>query len=180
MLDLCMLKQHCGKRLTKRWRSPLPVSNEMGLEGAFGRNNLGQGPLDALERDWGSLRTVYKAKRASSVRSAFLWEPPGARAGWAGWAPGGDGRESAAFARSSRNLSNSERSKLICQRHEELISIRSVQGWKLTKLVINLYLHWSPLPLRHPPSIKKKKSCKIIYTFEQKLSLMESSLFQKT
>lgn len=54
------------------------------------------------------LRTVYKAKRVSSVRSAFLWEPPGARAGWAGGAPGGDAdTESAALALSSRNLSNS-------------------------------------------------------------------------
>lgn len=71
------------------------------------------GPLDALQRHWGFLRTVYKAKRASSVRSAFLWESLGARVGWAGLAPGGDGRVSAAFARSSRNLSNSERNKLI-------------------------------------------------------------------
>lgn len=43
--------------------------------------HLEPGPLDALQRHRGSLRTVYKAKRASSVRSAFLWEPPGARAG---------------------------------------------------------------------------------------------------
>lgn len=54
------------------------------------------------------LRTVYKAKSVSSVRSAFLWESPWARAGWAGWAPGGDADAgSAALALSSRNLSNS-------------------------------------------------------------------------
>lgn len=84
-------------------------------------------------RDRSPLRTVYKAKRASSVRSAFLWEPPGARAGWAGLAPGGDGRVSAAFARSSRNLSNSERSKLICHGNPErrgfIYVFESVQGW---------------------------------------------------
>lgn len=51
--DLCMLAQHSGKRATRRWRSlatPLPVSDEMGLERLFGRNHLEQGPLGALEK----------------------------------------------------------------------------------------------------------------------------------
>lgn len=48
-----MLAQHSGKRATRRWRSlatPLPVSDEMGLERLFGRNHLEQGPLGALEK----------------------------------------------------------------------------------------------------------------------------------
>lgn len=116
------------------------------------------------------LRAVYNAKRASSVRSAFLWEPWGARLGWAGWAPGGDGRESAALALSSRNLSNSAGNKWICQRHRELrdhqCCIFNQNKWEneenFTRLqqiytVISLYLHWSPLPLAHLLSISKKK-----------------------
>lgn len=53
MLDLCRFEQHSGKRMTRRWKSlatPLPVSDEMRLEGLFGRNHLGRGPLDALKK----------------------------------------------------------------------------------------------------------------------------------
>ena len=80
-----MLEQHCGMRMTKQSRdlaTALPVSCEMGPERLSGwGNHPGREPLGALERHQGSLRTVYKAKRASSVRSAFFWEPAGARAG---------------------------------------------------------------------------------------------------
>lgn len=93
------------------------------LEGNHGR----RGPLDAPERHQGSLSTVYKAKRASSVRSAFLWEAPGALAGWTGLPPGGDGMVSATFARSSRNLSNSERNKLI--------SLKGLYSWRPVSVI---------------------------------------------
>lgn len=69
-----------------------------------GRGYLGT--VDASEREvsWGR---VYKAKRASSVRSAFLRVPLGALRGGPGSSPGSDGKESTTFVRSSRNLSNS-------------------------------------------------------------------------
>lgn len=105
----------CYTNASQQWNGTRRIVLEGGGWGHFGPR-----PLDALERNRGPLRTVYKAKRASSVRSVFLWEPLGARAGWerlAGLGPGGDGRVSAALARSSRNLSNSERNKLICQKH---------------------------------------------------------------
>lgn len=127
MLDLCRLERHwhdnnkevevtCYTTASLQWNGTRRIVLEFG----GGGSHFGQRPLDALEGNCGSRRTVYKAKRASSVRSVFLWEPLGVRAGWVRLAvlgPGGDGTGSAALARSSRNLSNSERSKLVCQKH---------------------------------------------------------------
>lgn len=102
---------YISERSTKRQRplaTPLTVAG-MILEGrccgdSFQAKTF-KNPLG------GSLTTVYKAKRASSVRSAFLREPLGA---WAGFASGGDDNESAVLTRSSRNLSKSKRWKWIC------------------------------------------------------------------
>lgn len=145
MLDLFALKQHCGKRITMRWRSPaapLPASRRDG--GGRGRGTVGEASFRAgafrcpCRATGGSPRRVYRAKRASSVRSAFLLEPAGARAGGA---PGGGGRGSGAVVRSSRNLSNSdERGKrfnkttptrthtLECVEHMQLWSVHTFTG----------------------------------------------------
>lgn len=101
-----MWERHSNKRATWRWRSlstPLRQwwigTGEDTKEKSFDNKDL--------QMSESPLRIVYKAKRVSSVLSLSLWEPPGARAGWAGWGPGGDGAGSAALALSSRNLSNS-------------------------------------------------------------------------
>lgn len=81
-------------------------------------NLLGWKPLDAPTDDWSSLGRVYKAKRESSVCSAFFWDLLVAvRTGWVWFAAVGDGMESAALARSSRNLSKSERNKFTWMKH---------------------------------------------------------------
>lgn len=69
----------------------------------------------------------YSAKRASSERSCFFFVVGGVGASW-----GGEGRLgiiSAALARSSRNLSNSETTK----KGEEKRFIRSLQSGVTTK-----------------------------------------------
>jgi len=145
-----------GKITTKKRRSlatSLPVSGEMGLEGLFW---IGYVWSKDCQIPWWMTEVLgehYKAKRASSVRSAFLWEPLGARAGWAGLVPGGDGTESAALARSSKNLSNSTGNKTISQKH-----IR--KGTRALNCNQSLYLHWSSLPQRHPLSMTKGRKQK--------------------
>lgn len=107
---------YIGKRTTKR-RRPLATpltADGMVLQGRCCGGSSQAKTLWILLDDWGSLTAVYKAKRASSVRSFFLREPLAARAGFAS---GGDGRESTALARSSRNLSKSEGWKWICLIH---------------------------------------------------------------
>lgn len=75
MLDLCMLEQHCDERMTTTWRSlatPLPVSDEMGLEGLFERNHVGRGPLDALEKRARSSEDSLQGKEGILRPFSFL------------------------------------------------------------------------------------------------------------
>lgn len=74
---------------------------------------------------------------------------------------------SATFARSSRNLSNSEGKQIDLSqtwRAEGLLmlqfeSVQMNENFTVEQklIVIRLYLHWSPLPLRHLLSIKEEK-----------------------
>lgn len=94
----------CRRRIGVQFSSYTAAWQEWRI-GQVGRGGY-LGTVDASEREvsWGR---VYKAKRASSVRSAFLRVPLGALRGGPGSSPGSDGKESTTFVRSSRNLSNS-------------------------------------------------------------------------
>lgn len=135
-------------------------------------------------------RTVYKAKRASSVGSAFLWEPSGTRVEWAGWAPGGDGRESATLALSSRNLSNSAGNKLICEMHswgfsrDIFSSVKGGNEWNFTHFTHLSYWSLNTFTghsfLWGIPFLLGREKHKIIHTFRWELSLMGLSLYKFT
>lgn len=70
-----MLEQHGDERMTTTWRSlatPLPVSDEMGLEGLFERNHVGRGPLDALEKRARSSEDSLQGKEGILRPFSFL------------------------------------------------------------------------------------------------------------
>lgn len=148
-LILCMLARHSNKRATWRWRlRSAPLGQQRNGTGGDREKSFETWTVRCLR---GNLRTVYKAKRVSSVRSAFLWEPPGARAGWAGWAPGGGEAESVTLALSSRNLSNSAKTT-----SRGLISF----GWQkeaVPHTAKQTYLHCSLLPLWYHPANGQKE-----------------------
>lgn len=104
---------------------------------------------------------LYMASSDSSGLSAFL------RLGVPCTAPGSPlgGDISAALALSSRNLSNSGRRRMKRERlkrgrgaNSEVGVAKGRTGRKIKAGGLSPYLHWSPLPRRHLPSVEQQRT----------------------